>query len=100
VSSAGAANSAAGVDGVPAYQPSRTIKRSSHSLYLLTPDSVTKVRSAYPSTIAGSGWVTVSKEIIPQGEILTVKRGPVVASVEIAPQESGASISIAAYSQR
>jgi hypothetical protein len=102
VSSARAANSAAGVDGVPAYQPSRTIKRSADSLYLLTPDSVTRVLSAYPSTIAGSGWVTVSK--VPLGETLgetfTVKRGTVVASIDIAPKEGGASISIAAYSTR
>jgi hypothetical protein len=67
-------------------------------LFLFSPDSVTKVSFAYPSTIAGSGWVTVSKEEIPQGEIFTVKRGTVVASIDIAPKGSGSTISIAAYS--
>lgn len=96
-SSPGAANSA-GLDGVPAYQPSRTVKRSSQSLILRSPDSVAKVQSFYSSALAGGGWVTVAKEALSSGEILTARRGTVVASVLVGPQGSGASISIAAYS--
>lgn len=97
-SSPGAANSAAGLDGVPAYQPSRTIKRSSHYLVLFSPDSEAKVRSAYPSMFAGGGWAIVAREMIPNGEIFTARRGTTVASVEVGAKGSGASIVIGTYS--
>jgi hypothetical protein len=99
-SSPGAAHSAAGFDGVPVYQPSRTIKRSSGSLLLASPNSYADVSSYYATTLANQGWVIVSKESLPQGEIITVKRGTVVASVLLAPKGTGASIDIAAYSTR
>jgi hypothetical protein len=98
-SSPGAANSA-GLDGVPAYQPSRTVKRSSQSLILFSPDSVAKVHSFYSSTLASGGWITVSKEALSDREIFTVRRGTVVASVLLAPKGSGTAVEIAAYSSR
>jgi hypothetical protein len=67
-------------------------------LFLSSPNSYADVSSYYASALANQGWVTVSKESIPQGEIITVRRGTIVASVELAPKGSGASISIAAYS--
>jgi hypothetical protein len=98
-SSPGAANSAV-LDGVPVYQPSRTIKRRPQALLLSSPSSVTRISSYYASALSHGGWTIVSKRTIPNGGILTAKSGTVVASVILAAKGSGASIVIGAYSTR
>jgi hypothetical protein len=88
----------AGINGIPAYQPSRTITRARDALFLVSPSLFKTVSSYYASVFAGNGWVIASKTAAPTHTVFTVSRGSLAASVVITPERGGTAVAISSYS--
>jgi hypothetical protein len=83
--------------GLPEYQPSSVVSKTSTSTVLTSPDSVAKIGSFYANALANGGWHLSSSSAGSYHASFTAHRGNQGASISVYPRGGGSGISISTY---